>query len=478
MSASTVRKPPQHISVRLRLMALATAVLLLVSACIGSSSDDSDAGEASDVFTQALSGDASFDMADDDMADDMAMAEEEVELTQASVRRASGDAETADSDESGSEEMSSGVPTAPADLGRDIIYTAWIEVEAVDVAAAAAQATQTIESLGGFTFGQQTSTRGRVYTTLTFKIRPAQFPVALERLSGLGELVDQTVSAEDVTGIVVDLNSRISTAEISVDRLREFLSNATDAEGVAELERELAQRETNLERLRGQLRTLRDQVDLATITLTITESTEAVPTTSVVMRAWLAAGENDPCLESTELVAEPESDVGFCFELENNGETTLTEISLSSDALRFAMDELVVPVDMNLERLDPGDRVIATLTEEITDGRIAGRVATRGLDIDVRLRALPVADDGTELARLARTVGLHLYVTEDDSPPSFSDAVSGGWDALVGIGNGVLLIFGALLPFLPVIALALVVAWWWLRRRRNRRRVTATSSDD
>jgi len=39
----------------------------------------------------------------------------------------------------------------------------------------------------------------------------------------------------------------------------------------------------------------------------------------------------------------------------------------------------------------------------------------------------------------------------------------------IATGNGVLLVIGALLPFLPVILIALAVAWWWLRRRRARR---------
>lgn len=449
-----------------RWLTVAAALLLLASACAGGSDDSGD--------DAAFTGDApaSFAASDEAMAEEMAEEEMDMDEGATSVRLASGGGAAAEedmSDDSGTGALAGGTPTVLADLGRDIIYTAWIEVEAVDVAAASAEATQIVQDLGGITFGQQTSTRDHVYTTLTFKIRPAQFSAALDQLSKLGELVDQTVSAEDVTGIVVDLNSRIASAEVSVDRLREFLSRATDAEGVAELERELSARETNLEQLRGQLRTLRDRVDLATITLTISEATEAVPETSVLLEAWLAAGDDDPCLGFADLSAEPESEVGFCFQIENNGETTLTDITLSSDALRFSMDDLVVPVDMDLERIEPGDRVIASLTEEITDGRIAGRVATRGLEIDVRLRALPVADDGTELARLARTAAMHLYVQEDDSPPSFGDALSGGWNALVAVGNGVLLVIGALLPFLPVILIALAVAWWWLRRRRTRR---------
>ena len=461
---------------RARWLAVAATLLLLTSACVGSGDDDS--GESFTMATEAASSeDAMFDeeMADEEMAEVQMTQEEGLETG----RRAAGaDAAEEDmSDDSGTSALAAGAPAMAADLGRDIIRTAWIAVETADVAAASDRATSIIEGLGGFTFSQDTRTQGRAHTTLTFKIRPQQFKTALDRLSNVGELVEQTVSAEDVTDIVVDLNSRISTAEISVNRLREFLSQATDVEGVAELERELANRESDLERLRGQLRSLRDRVDLATITLSITESVEAVPPTSVIFRAWLAADDEDPCLGFKDVPVAPDGEVGFCIELENDGETALTEVSLSSNALRFSNDDLTVADGTGLDRIEPGERAVATLYETVEDGRIAGRVATRGLEIDVRLSAVPVTDSGEELARLARVEGLHLFVIEDDTPPSFGDALSGGWNALIAVGNGVLLIIGALLPFLPVILIALAVAWWWLRRRRARQAVAALDAD-
>ncbi|WP_419930487.1 DUF4349 domain-containing protein [Candidatus Poriferisodalis sp.] len=443
------------------------AALLLAAACAGGS-DDSDSAYTEDAPASfAASDDAMFaeEMTEEEMA-------AEVTLTEGQAsRRALGDAAADEemSDESGTSTLAAGVPAVPADLDRDIIYTAWIAVESADVAAAAARASSIIETLGGFTFAQDTRTQGRAHTTLTFKIRPEQFRTALAQLSNVGELVEQSVNAEDVSDVVVDLNSRISTAEISVNRLREFLSQATEVDGVAELERELANRESNLERLRGQLRSLRNRVELSTITLSITESVEAVPPTSVVMQAWLALGDEDPCLGFEHVDSPPDGDVGLCIELENDGETALTDIRLSSHALRFANDDLTVLNGADLERIEPGERVVATLTETVTDGRIAGRVATRGLEIDVRLSAVPVTEAGTELARLARSHGLYLFVYEEEASPGFGDALSGGWDALVAVGNGVLLVIGALLPFLPVIAIALLVAWWWLRRRRAHR---------
>ncbi len=482
-SARTARfriTAPRHTASLRPMRSIAAAMLtLLFVAAACSAGDDADDAAADSGGDLERAMDMSDDSADastssrelDADANDSNMSEEQY-FDDDDMMEAEGALSGETSDASRSSNLAAGAPAVPADFDRDIIYTARIAVETADVAAAAAQANSIIEELGGFTFSQDTRTQGRARTTLTFKIRPEQFFAALEGLSNVGELVEQSVNAEDVTDIVVDLNSRIRTAEISVNRLREFLSQATEVEGVAELERELANRETNLERLRGQLRSLRDRVDLSSITLSITESVEAVPPTAVALRAWIATGDEDPCLGFTDVVVPPDGEVGFCFELENEGETTLTQVALNSNALRFRMDQLQVPGaddGVDISRIEPGQRRIAKYSEQVDNGRVGGRVATRGLEIDVRLSAVPVTETGTELARLARSTALFLTVEEEDTPPGFGDALGGGWNALVSIGSGVLLVIGALLPFLPVIVIALAVALWRLRRRRARR---------
>ncbi|MGH3651293.1 MAG: DUF4349 domain-containing protein, partial [Acidimicrobiia bacterium] len=170
----------------------------------------------------------------------------------------------------------------PSDFGRDIIYTADITVAVTDVGRAGEQATQAISSLGGFLFGQRTVGSPEPMSILTFKVQPESFQEALARLGEIGEVRSQTVSADDVTERVVDLESRINTSAASVQRLRALLSEATDIETIVELENELLERETELEALRGSLRTLQEQVALATIVLTLTEA-QSRPAIEVAM---------------------------------------------------------------------------------------------------------------------------------------------------------------------------------------------------
>lgn len=420
---------------------------------VAMSQSDSGVSPSSGVVTESADTEG-FDMSADDMADgDM------VESSPAAPEPES---------ESGAVLA---VPTAltPADIGRDIIYRAVVTVEADDVAAATREAVAIVQGLGGIVFGQQTATEPRPRATLTFKVLPADFPTALDRLAGVGELVDQRVSTDDVTERIVDLESRIITADASVDRLRKFLQEAANLENVARLERELLERETTLETLRGQLRTLRGQVDLATITLTIEQAPETRPDTGILVTAWVAADDGDPCLGDQDITVETDDTLRFCLEVENRGEAALTDVRIRSEALRRRVDSFVA-VEGGFDRIESGEILVAVLEEPVTDGRLAGRVATRGLNVTIGAEATPVDADGAGLPEVSDDSSLHVNVNvvEPESPsPGFADAVGGGLSVLAAIGSVAVVVAGGLLPFLPFIA-AIAAVVWWLRRRSNR----------
>lgn len=454
------------------LVAVLGLVMALASACASDDGDDMSAmaPTAGDVaMSQSDSGvSPSSGVVTESAAegfDDSDMSDDEASMAEEGLAELSPDAP-----ESGSGAVLA-VPTAltPADIGRDIIYRAVVTVEADDVAAATREAVAIVQGLGGIVFGQQTATEPRPRATLTFKVLPADFPTALDRLAGVGELVDQRVSTDDVTERIVDLESRIITADASVDRLRKFLQEAANLENVARLERELLERETTLETLRGQLRTLRGQVDLATITLTIQQAPETRPDTGILVTAWVTADDGDPCLGDQDITVETDDTLRFCLEVENRGEAALTNVRIRSEALRRRVDSFVA-VEGGFDRIESGEILVAVLEEPVTDGRLAGRVATRGLNVTIGAEATPVSADGAGLPEVSDDSSLHVNVNvvEPESPsPGFADAVGGGLSVLAAIGSVAVVVAGGLLPFLPFIA-AIAAVVWWLRRRSNR----------
>ena len=447
------------------LLAVLSAFFILFSAC--NAGNDDDAGYAPEPadFDVSIAADraepesapASEPM--DDMGETMGSAEE--------LSRPSRD--DADS--------GLAVPTAltPADLGRDIIYTAEISVQADDVETASREAVAIVQGLGGIVFSQTTRIEPIPRTRITFKVLPADFSTALERLSGVGKLVDQSISSDDVTEIIVDLRSRIITAEASVDRLRNFLREATDLEDVAELERELLNRETTLERLRGQLRTLQDQVDLATITLAITQSPTVLPDTGILVTAWVSEDADDPCLGVQNITVEPETRVYLCLEVENTGTSALTDVEVSTRNLRLNLDNFQT-VQGRFNRIEANELMAAVLELPIEEGRLAGRVATRGLPIELEVTATPVNFDGTALDEVWGESVVWVRVDTDDALPGFGDSVSDGASGVKAVFSVILIVVGVLLPFLPIIAVVAAVIWWIRRRIRRTREQSPSAS--
>jgi hypothetical protein len=343
------------------------------------------------------------------------------------------------------------------DLGRDIIFTADLTVAVPDVTAAGEQATRLIQGLGGFLFGQRTTGDPAPMSVLTFKVRPDDFQEALDRLGSIGDLRTQNVSADDVTERIVDVQSRINTAEASVERLRSLLEAAVDIKTIVDLENELLQRETQLETLRGSLRTLEDQVALATIVLTITEA-ESRPAVALNVTAYRGHDEGVSCPGSSGLTVDQSDEITVCFEIINVGDTSLTDFELRDPVLDVEFDELTLIFGDLGTPIEPGQSILlATET-----------VAERSLRTQTTVTATPVNEDGDVLSarKAANTVTVFIQAVDPGGIPSFAEGLKASWELLVNLGQVLILFAGAILPFFWVPIVAWLI-WRFVRRRAD-----------
>lgn len=339
---------------------------------------------------------------------------------------------------------------------RDIIFTADLSVAATDVATAAAEAIRIVEGHGGFVFSRDSAATPEAVTTLTFRVPPDGFQQALDDLATIGDVRTQSVAAEDVTGTVVDLESRIATAEASVERLRTFLEGATDVQQVAQLERELLDRETQLETLRGQLRTIRDHVSLATIVVRLSEAL-ANPSLTLAVSAY--PGHDDAgasCPGQGNLAVDEGSAATLCVQLTNSGDTPLSSIELTDSVLGIELDDMIVVFGDPGAVLEPGQMIDLAYEVEIE----------RDLRTQTKVTAVPVNADGDEVdvRQVAQTASLFVNAIDPGGLPGFADGLAAGWDLLQNIVGVAILSLGAILPFVWLIPL-LWLALRWRRRR-------------
>lgn len=346
-------------------------------------------------------------------------------------------------------------------LGRDVIFRADLTVAVTDVATAGSQTTTVVNSLGGFLFGQQTTGGNRPLSVLTFKILPDNFQAALDALGSIGEIRNQNVFADDVTERVVDLQSRIATSEASVDRLRTFLEEAPNIKTIIDLERELNTREAALESQRGQLRTIQGQVALATIIVTLTES-DVAPAFALSVTSYIGredAGRSCPAQAETAFTEGDE--VTVCFDIFNNGESSLTGFTLRDTVLDVELNDLTVVVgDPNL--LEPGQNLVMS----------TGLTVDRQVRTQTRVTAEAIKDETGEVIpgrTVSQTQVAFLIVEDAGGLPGFGETLSASWGVLKDLGSVSLVVVAAIIPFLWLVPLAIVLGVWQRRRTARRR---------
>ena len=161
------------------------------------------------------------------------------------------------------------------DTEQEIIYTGSMTLRVDDRAEAAELATGIAEDHGGNRFSLEADLEGDGDTTLVLKVQPDEFDAAMADLAKLGSPRNTKVDQENVTDQVVDVEGRLETANRSAERLRELLTTAVDVNAIVAVEQELARRESEIESLEGQLRVLESRTSMATITVTLTERSEA-----------------------------------------------------------------------------------------------------------------------------------------------------------------------------------------------------------
>ncbi|MFI6815206.1 DUF4349 domain-containing protein [Nonomuraea sp. NPDC050328] len=153
---------------------------------------------------------------------------------------------------------------------RKIIYVARITIRAKDVAAASAKSKTIVTAAGGYLSKEDSSSadqnEGRA--TLEFKIPPERYQEVLTAFGkDLGQQLSLNQNTEDVTLQVADVDSRLKSAEEALASLRTLLGQAKTIGQVLEVEREIRNRESELESLQAQQKELARQTGMATVTL-------------------------------------------------------------------------------------------------------------------------------------------------------------------------------------------------------------------
>lgn len=186
---------------------------------------------------------------------------------------------------SGAEEASLDVvPVAATDAdGAMMVRRVTLEVLVEDVAAAASQARAAATTTGGWVSSEEVSPGDEERTgwaTLVLRVPSESLDAVVVTLGELGEVTASRSQAEDVAAEYRDVEARVATLEAGADRLRDLVGQATSVESIAGLERELADREAELDALKARMQVMAQDVSRSTVTLHLAEDRQTLAETA------------------------------------------------------------------------------------------------------------------------------------------------------------------------------------------------------
>jgi hypothetical protein len=163
-------------------------------------------------------------------------------------------------------------PPAQAHIDRKIIRTGDMRYEVSDLEAARDQVLKQVAAFNGHVEGDDRGDAGSaVNLVLRVRVPADRFDGFMASLSGLGELLDQHISATDVTAQWVDVEARLAAKRKVEERYLAIVDQAKTVTEVLEVERELGNVRAEIESMEAQMRVLRDQVAMSTLTITCTK---------------------------------------------------------------------------------------------------------------------------------------------------------------------------------------------------------------
>ncbi len=157
---------------------------------------------------------------------------------------------------------------------RQMIQRAELALRVSDANEASKKAQSLLEKAGGFVESSSIENRTgeRPIARMTLRVPSSKLTSILDALEELGTRLRRSVSREDVTTQLVDMEVRLRNLRAQEDALREIFRRATKVADVMEVQRRLAEVRTEIEALEAHRAQMRELVALSTIELTLDES--------------------------------------------------------------------------------------------------------------------------------------------------------------------------------------------------------------
>ncbi|WP_164779461.1 DUF4349 domain-containing protein [Paenibacillus kobensis] len=157
--------------------------------------------------------------------------------------------------------------SAMANVHRQVIYTANLQMQVRDFASARNTIDQLIISSGGYllSFAEDESSN-RLSGSFKIKVPAKGFDSFIDSIDKLPDKkLSKNISGEDVTEEYADLSARLKAKEAAETRLFSFMESAKTSKDLVSFSNELAQVQEAIEQIKGRMRYIDQNVDYSTV---------------------------------------------------------------------------------------------------------------------------------------------------------------------------------------------------------------------
>jgi hypothetical protein len=158
-------------------------------------------------------------------------------------------------------------------IERKIIRNGKLTIETDSPTSGQSKITSIAESLGGFVITSEFKQGGASASEsviITVRVPATQFNEALEKIRTTGnQVLNENVTGQDVTEEFLDLEARIKTKKALEAQFLEIMKQAKNVSDALEVQTEISNVRTEIERMEGRKRFLQNQASLSTIIITL-----------------------------------------------------------------------------------------------------------------------------------------------------------------------------------------------------------------
>jgi hypothetical protein len=242
---------------RLPFALLLSVTLLGLSGCEGQKANRASTAEQSAKSTEV-----------NDKTEDRSLAKTNAQLTQQQVSLKQAD----------------DANVASQAIERKIIRNANLTVEVTSPTESQRKIVSIAESHQGFVVTSESThrttddkTKPEITVNLVVRVPAAQFNQAMEEIRAIGtRVIQEKITGQDVTEEFMDLEARIKNQKALEAQFLEIMKRAGKVEEALNVQRELAEVRTGIEKLEGRRRFLENQASLSTINVTLQPPTQIV----------------------------------------------------------------------------------------------------------------------------------------------------------------------------------------------------------